>query len=141
MVATIFSSLAFLSSSFSMASLNHLVASILSSLAFLSSSISMAKLSRLVAQSFSCLALLSYSVSTANLRCLLATTFSSLSYLPTHFHHLASSFTLLFLLHPDLLSFIVTMYWSEFLCVIIGCHKYSYFVILNSFLYLLNSTL
>ena len=51
---------------------------LLSSLAFLSSSISMANLSRLVAASFSSLALLSSSVSTANLSSLLATTFSSL---------------------------------------------------------------
>ena len=57
------------------------VATIFSSLAFLSSSISMANLSRLVAASFSSLALLSSSVSTANLSCLLATTFSSLRYL------------------------------------------------------------
>ena len=49
-----------------------------SSLAFLSSSISMANLSRLVAALFSSLALLSSSVSTANLSCLLTTTFSSL---------------------------------------------------------------
>ena len=57
------------------------VATIFSSLAFLSSSISMANLSRLVAVSFSSLALLSYSVSTANMSCLLATTFSSLRFL------------------------------------------------------------
>ena len=53
----------------------------LASLAFRSSSISMANLSRLVAASFSSLALLSFSVSTANLSCLLATTFSSLRFL------------------------------------------------------------
>ena len=52
------------------------VATIFSSLAFLSSSISLANLSRLVAASFSSLCL-SSSVSTANLSCLLATTFSS----------------------------------------------------------------
>ena len=57
------------------------VTTIFSSLAFLSSSISMANLSHLVAASFSSLALLSSSVSTANLSCLLATTFSSLSFL------------------------------------------------------------
>ena len=57
------------------------VATIFSSLAFLSSSISMANLSRLVAASFSSLALLSSSVSKANLSCLLATTFSSLTFL------------------------------------------------------------
>ena len=57
------------------------VATIFSSLAFLSPSISMANLSRLVAASFSSLALLSSSVSTANLSCLLATTFSSLRFL------------------------------------------------------------
>ena len=50
----------------------------LSSLAFLSSSISMANLSHLVAASFSSLALLSSSVSTVNLSYLLVTTFSSL---------------------------------------------------------------
>ena len=57
------------------------VATIFSSLAFLSSSVSMANLSRLVAASFSSLAHLSSSVSTANLSCLLATTFSSLRFL------------------------------------------------------------
>ena len=57
------------------------VATIFSSLDFLSSSISMANLSRLVAASFSILAPLSSSVSTANLSCLLATTFSSLRFL------------------------------------------------------------
>ena len=56
-----------------------------SSLAFLSLSVSMAKLSRLVAESFSNFALLSSSVSMANLRCLLATTFSSLSFLSNSF--------------------------------------------------------
>ena len=56
------------------------VATIFSSLAFLSSSVSMTKLSRLVAASFSSLALLSSSVSTANLSSLLATTFSSLRF-------------------------------------------------------------
>ena len=50
----------------------------LSSLAFLSSSISMANPSRLGAASFSGLALLSYSVSMTNPSCLLATTFSNL---------------------------------------------------------------
>ena len=82
MVATIFSSLAFLSSSVSMANFSHLVATIFSSLAFLSSSV---YLSRLVAASFSSLALLSSSVSMANLRCLLVTTFSSLSFLSNSF--------------------------------------------------------
>ena len=57
------------------------VATIFSSLDFLSSSISMANLSHLVAPSFSSLALLSSSVSMANLSCLLATTFSSLRFL------------------------------------------------------------
>ena len=61
------------------------VATILSSLAFLSSSISMANLSRLVAASFSSLALFSSFVSTANLSCLLATTFSSLRFLSNSF--------------------------------------------------------
>ena len=51
------------------------------SLAFLSSSISMANLSHLVAASFSSLALLSSSISKANLSCLLVTTFSSLKFL------------------------------------------------------------
>ena len=54
-----------------------MVAIIFSSLAFLSSSISMANLSRLVATIFSSLALLSSSISTANL----STNFSSLSFL------------------------------------------------------------
>ena len=48
------------------------IATIFSILAFLSSSVSMANLSRLVAASFSSLALLSFSVSMANLSCLLA---------------------------------------------------------------------
>ena len=80
MVATIFFSLAFLSSSVSIAS--HLVATIFSSLAFLFSS-------RLHGQPEpfgSCIiALLSSSVSTANLGCLLATTFFSLSFLTNSF--------------------------------------------------------
>ena len=63
------------------ANMNCVVATIFSSLAFLSSSISMANLGRLVAATFSSLALLSSSVSTANLSCLLATSFSSLRYL------------------------------------------------------------
>ena len=58
-----------------------MVATIFSSLAFLFLSISMANLSRLVAASLSSLALLSSSVSTANLSCLLMTTFSSLRFL------------------------------------------------------------
>ena len=62
-----------------------MVATTFSSLAFLSLSVSMAKLSRLVAESFSNFALLSSSVSTANLRCLLETTFSSLSFLSNSF--------------------------------------------------------
>ena len=60
------------------ANMSFAVATIFSSLDFLSSSVSMANLSRLVAESFSSLAFLSSSVSTANLSCLLATTFSSL---------------------------------------------------------------
>ena len=56
------------------------VATIFSSLAFLSSSVSMTNLSRLAA-SFSSFALLSSSVSSANLSFLLATTFSSLRFL------------------------------------------------------------
>ena len=55
-----------------------MVATIFTSLAFLFSSVSMTNLSRLVAASFSSLALLSSSVSIDNPSCLLATTFSSL---------------------------------------------------------------
>ena len=61
------------------------MSTIFSCLAFLSSSISMTNLSRFVAALFSSLALLSSSVSTANLSCLLATTFSSLSFLSNSF--------------------------------------------------------
>ena len=61
--------------------LSCVVATIFSSLAFLSSSVSMANLSRLVAALFSNFALLSSSVSMAYLSCLLATTFSSLRFL------------------------------------------------------------
>ena len=61
------------------------VATIFSSLAFLSLSVSMANLSCLVAASFSSLALLSSSVSTTKLSCLLATTFSSLRFLSNSF--------------------------------------------------------
>ena len=68
------------------------VATIFSSLDFLSLSIFMAKLSSLVAATFSSLALLSSSVSTANLSCLLSTTFSSFRFLSTHCRHLASIF-------------------------------------------------
>ena len=57
------------------------VATIFSSLDFISSSISMAKLSRLVAATFSSHAFLSSSVSTANLSWSLSTTFSSLRFL------------------------------------------------------------
>ena len=57
-----------------------MVANIFTSLAFLSSSVSMTNLSRLVAASFSSLAL-SSSVSMANLSCLLVTTFSSIKLL------------------------------------------------------------
>ena len=71
---------------------NRLVATIFSSLAFLSSSVYMAKLSCLVAASFSSLALLSSSISTANLRCLLVKPSPVLDFSPTHFHHLASIF-------------------------------------------------
>ena len=75
------------------ANMSSVVATIFSSLAFLSSSISMANLSRLVASSFSSLALLSSSVSTANLSGLLATTFFSLRYLSNSFS--SSRFNLL----------------------------------------------
>ena len=64
-----------------MANLSRLVATIFSSLAFLFYSVFMAKLSRLVAASFFSLALLPSSISTANL----ATTFSSLSFLSNSF--------------------------------------------------------
>ena len=74
------------------ANLSCVVATIFSSVAFLSLSVSMANLSRLVAASFSSLALLASSVFMANLNCLLATTFSSLVFSLTHFHHLASIF-------------------------------------------------
>ena len=57
------------------------VATIFSSLAFLSSSVSMTILSRLVAASISSLALLFFFCLTANLSCLLATTSSSLRFL------------------------------------------------------------
>ena len=57
------------------------VATIFSSLDFLSSSVSMAKLSRLVAATLSSHAFLSSSVSTANLSCSLSTIFSSLRFL------------------------------------------------------------
>ena len=60
------------------ANMSCVVATIFSSLAFLSSSISMANLSRLVAASFSSLPLLSSFVSTTNLSSLPVTTFSSL---------------------------------------------------------------
>ena len=60
------------------ANMSWVVATIFSSLDFLSSSISKANLSRLVAASFSSLALLSSSVSIDNLSSLLVTTFSSL---------------------------------------------------------------
>ena len=65
------------------ANMSSVVATIFSSLVFLS--LSMANLSCLVAASFSSLALLSSSVSMANLSCLLATTFSSLRYLSNSF--------------------------------------------------------
>ena len=69
---------ALLSSSVSKANLSCVVATIFSSLVFPSSSIYITKLSRFVATSFSSLSLLYSSVSTANLRYLLVTTFSSL---------------------------------------------------------------
>ena len=59
------------------ANMSCVVATIFSSLDFLTLSISMAKLSSLVAVTFSSLALLSSSVSMANLSCSLSTTFSS----------------------------------------------------------------
>ena len=60
-----------------------------SSLAYLSSSVSIANLSHLVAASFSSLALASSSM--ANLSCLLAITFSSLSFLSNSFSSLRFS--------------------------------------------------
>ena len=63
------------------ANISYAVATIFSSLDFLSSSVSMAKLSRLVTATFSSLALLSSSVSMANLSCSLSTTFSCLRFL------------------------------------------------------------
>ena len=74
------------------ANMSSVVATIFSSLDFLSLSISMANTSLLVAASFSSIALLSSSVSTANLSCLLATTFSSLRYLSNSFSSPASIF-------------------------------------------------
>ena len=62
-----------------------MVDTIFSSLAFLSLSVSMASLSRLVATSLSSFALLSSSVSMANLSCLLITTCSSLRFLSNSF--------------------------------------------------------
>ena len=59
--------------------LSCVVATIFSSLAFRSSSVSMANMSPLVAASFSSRALLSSSISTANLSCLLATSLIFLS--------------------------------------------------------------
>ena len=67
--------------------LEHLVATIFFSLAFVSSSsFYMAKLNRLVAASFSSLALLSSSVSTANLRYVLVTTSPVFVFSPTTLH-------------------------------------------------------
>ena len=62
-----------------------MVDTIFSSLAFLSSSVSIASQSGLVATSFSSFALLSSSVSTANLSCLLATIYFSLRFLSNSF--------------------------------------------------------
>ena len=69
----------------SRANLSSVVSTIFSSLAFLSSSISMANLSSLVGTSFSSFAVLSFSLSTANQSCLLATSFSSLRFLSNSF--------------------------------------------------------
>ena len=62
-----------------------MVSTIFSSLAFLSSSVSMANLSSLVGPSFSSFAVLSSFLSTANQSCLLATSFSSLRFLSNSF--------------------------------------------------------
>ena len=92
------------------------LATIFSSLAFLFSSGSMANLNRLVAASFSSLALLSSSVSTTNLGCLLATTFSSLSFLSNSFSsprfNLLGVASLLFL---TTFSFPLVIFWLSFL--------------------------
>ena len=114
-VSTIFSSLAFLSSSVSMTNLSCAVATIFSSLAFLSSSIYMTNLSRSVAASFSSLALLSSSLSTANLSSSLSTTFSSLRFLSSSLssHH----FNLLRVARRYFLRFFVFL----FLNLIFGC--------------------
>ena len=77
---------ALFSSSVSRANLSSVVATIFSTLAFLPLFISMANLSHLVAASFSSLALLSSSISTTKLSSLLATTFTSLSFLSNHHH-------------------------------------------------------
>ena len=97
------------------------VATIFSSLAFISSSVSMANLSHSVAASFSSLALLSSSVSKANLSCLLATTFSSLRF---HSNSLSSPpFNLLRVVRRCFLWFSVFLYSHliltlSFLCLL-----------------------
>ena len=101
--------------------LSCVIATVFSSLAFLSSSVSMANLSRLVAPSFSSLALLSSSVSKANLSCLLVTTFSSLSFISNSFSSLR--FNLLRVAQrclswssvSDDFSFLVVVFWFSFL--------------------------
>ena len=95
------------------------VATIFSSLAFLSLSISMANLSRLVAASFSSLALLSSSVSTANLRCLLATTFSSLRFLSNSLS--SPRFNLLREARRCFLWFSVFLFWRHILSLSFLC--------------------
>ena len=89
------------------------VATIFSSLAFLSSFVSMANLSRLVTASFSSLALISFSVSTANVSCLLATAFSSLRFLSDSL--LSLRFNLLRVARRCLLLFSVFLFSPAFL--------------------------
>ena len=92
---------------------------IFSSLAFLSTSVSMANLSCLLATTFSGLALLSSSFSTANLRCLLVTTFSSLpnSFSSPRFNLLrvARRYFPWSSVSDDFFSFPLVVFWFSFL--------------------------
>ena len=88
------------------------VATIISSLAFLSSSVSIANLSHLAATSFSSLALLSSSVSTANPSCLLETTFCSLSFLSNSL--LSPRFNLLRVARRCFLWFSVFLFFASY---------------------------
>ena len=91
-VATSFSSLAFLSSSVSMANLSHLVVASFSSLALLSSSVSMAKLSCLLATTFSVLSFLSNSLSSPRFNLLRVARSCSCGFLFSYFRLLSSAF-------------------------------------------------